>query len=154
LRRPSCQPSQIRHERFAQELANGVNASTAYVRAGFKENRGNAATLKRRQSIADRVAEILKARSDFEEQSTLEAMRATGLTKAWVFTRLMRIADHEGSPAAAVKAQEVLAKIIGLGADLVANPPEDKPARQPDRAENVFNIEEMRARYNVGVVAK
>lgn len=47
-----------RHERFAQELAKGETADHAYVAAGFKANRGNAATLKANQNISDRVAEL------------------------------------------------------------------------------------------------
>ena len=35
-----------RHERFAQELATGKTADAAYVLAGYKENRSNAARLK------------------------------------------------------------------------------------------------------------
>lgn len=48
-----------RHERFAQELAKGKTADEAYALAGFKPNRGNAATLKANQSISDRVAELI-----------------------------------------------------------------------------------------------
>lgn len=47
-----------RHERFAQELAKGSSADDAYVAAGFKENRGNAARLKANESIQARVAEL------------------------------------------------------------------------------------------------
>lgn len=44
-----------RHEAFAQALAKGKTADEAYALAGFKPNRGNAATLKAKQSILDRV---------------------------------------------------------------------------------------------------
>jgi phage terminase small subunit len=47
-----------KHERFAQELAKGKTADEAYRLAGFKANRGNAATLKAKQSISDRVREL------------------------------------------------------------------------------------------------
>jgi phage terminase small subunit len=47
-----------KHERFAQELAQGKNADKAYQDAGFKPNRGNACTLKAKQSVLDRVAEL------------------------------------------------------------------------------------------------
>lgn len=49
-----------KHERFAQLIAEGKTADEAYAEAGYKQNRGNAATLKANQSIADRVAEILE----------------------------------------------------------------------------------------------
>lgn len=47
-----------RHEKFAQAIATGMTADDAYRDAGFKANRGNAATLKANQSISKRVAEI------------------------------------------------------------------------------------------------
>ena len=53
-----------RHERFAQELAKGETADAAYANAGYKPNRGNAATLKAKQSIRNRVDEILGAAAD------------------------------------------------------------------------------------------
>lgn len=49
-----------KHERFAQELAKGKTADEAYVIAGYKENRGNAATLKAKQIISDRISELLE----------------------------------------------------------------------------------------------
>jgi hypothetical protein len=47
-----------RHERFAQERAKGETADAAYVTAGFKANRSNAARLNAIELIAARVAEI------------------------------------------------------------------------------------------------
>ena len=47
-----------RHERFAQELATGKTADAAYVLAGYKENRSNAARLGADRDIQARVAEI------------------------------------------------------------------------------------------------
>ena len=49
-----------RHERFCQALAKGETADQAYVTAGYKENRGNAARLKAKQNVLNRVAEILE----------------------------------------------------------------------------------------------
>jgi hypothetical protein len=47
-----------RQELFAQALAQGKTADAAYLAAGYKPNRGNASTLKAKQSIRNRVAEI------------------------------------------------------------------------------------------------
>ena len=47
-----------RHERFAQELATGKTGDAAYVLAGYKENRSNAARLGADRDIQARVAEI------------------------------------------------------------------------------------------------
>jgi hypothetical protein len=43
--------SNPRHERFAQELANGKTASDAYTAAGYKPSRANASTLRTNQNI-------------------------------------------------------------------------------------------------------
>jgi hypothetical protein len=50
--------SNQRQERFSQGLAKGKTADRAYVDAGFKPNRGNAARLKANESIRRRVAEL------------------------------------------------------------------------------------------------
>ena len=47
-----------RHEKFAQQLATGKTADGAYVLAGYKGNRSNAARLNASQNIQKRVAEI------------------------------------------------------------------------------------------------
>lgn len=51
--------SNARHETFAQLLAKGKSADEAYSGAGFKPNRGNAATLKANQSVKGRVEELV-----------------------------------------------------------------------------------------------
>ena len=50
-----------RHEKFAQELATGKTVDAAYVLAGYKENRSNAARLGADRDIQARVAEIQSA---------------------------------------------------------------------------------------------
>ena len=50
--------SNPRWERFAQELAQGKSANEAYVEAGYKENRHNAAALARSQHISTRLQEL------------------------------------------------------------------------------------------------
>lgn len=47
-----------RHERFAQELAKGATADAAYIAAGFKPNRHNAARLKPNETIVARLKEL------------------------------------------------------------------------------------------------
>src|SRR5580700_1325406 len=47
-----------RHERFAQELATGKTADAAYVLAGYRANRSNAARLSASRDTQNRVAEI------------------------------------------------------------------------------------------------
>jgi hypothetical protein len=101
-----------KHELFAQELAKGKTADEAYQFAGYKENRGNAATLKANQSIAGRVAELLER----------SAVRAE-ITVATITENLVRIAqkaEEQGEPAGlnvAKGAWETAAKLHGLMID-------------------------------------
>lgn len=110
-----------KHERFAQELAQGKTADEAYVLAGYKENRGNAATLKANQSVLDRLAEILERAAERVE-----------VDKAWVIERLVENAnramqaeaakDREGNPtgeyryegSVANRALELVGKHLGM----------------------------------------
>ena len=80
-----------RHERFAQELAKGKSADAAYGEAGFKPNRGNATTLKHKQSIKNRVAELLEQEREIEQEAIKQAIEATGVTKERVLQELARI---------------------------------------------------------------
>jgi hypothetical protein len=70
-----------KHEAFAQALARGQTADKAYVEAGYKPNRGNASTLKAKQSIQARVTEVQEAKarkvvehSAFEAKTMFEAL--------------------------------------------------------------------------------
>src|SRR5208283_5919530 len=47
-----------RHELFAQNLAKGVAASTAYVNAGYKEDPANASRLTLDDKVKSRVQEL------------------------------------------------------------------------------------------------
>lgn len=96
-----------RHERFAQAIAKGMTAEASYADAGFKANRGNAATLKAKQSILDRVAEI-QAKVAKKVEVTVESLAAE-LDEA----RLMALGEKQSS--AAVSATMGKAKLFGLG---------------------------------------
>ena len=62
-----------RHEAFAQALARGMSASAAYVEAGYKANRHNAAALAREQHIGTRVAELQEEQLAIHQQATAAA---------------------------------------------------------------------------------
>src|SRR5690606_31741355 len=98
-----------RHEQFAQALAKGKTADEAYALAGFKPNRGNAATLKAKQSILDRVAE-LQQRAAAKAEVTVESL-AGELEEA----RAIALAEKQTS--AAVSATMGKAKLFGLGVE-------------------------------------
>ncbi|WP_236761824.1 hypothetical protein [Agrobacterium tumefaciens] len=98
-----------RHEQFAQGLAKGQTADEAYQKAGFKPNRGNAATLKANQSILDRVAE-LQSKSVKKVEITVDSL-ASELEEA----RAMALKEKQTS--AAVSATMGKAKLFGLGVE-------------------------------------
>jgi hypothetical protein len=62
-----------RHEAFAQALARGMSAAAAYVEAGYKANRHNAAALAREQHIGTRVTELREEQLAIHQQATAAA---------------------------------------------------------------------------------
>ena len=121
-----------RYERFAQELAGGKTLEQAHGLAGFKVNRGNATTLKHKESIRSRIAEITETRQKADNQSLRRAVKQAGLTKQWVIERLMENVERSmqeqpvigpgGKPTgtythngqAANRALELLGKELGM----------------------------------------
>ncbi|KQU96451.1 hypothetical protein [Devosia sp. Root105] len=95
-----------RHESFAQHLAKSKTADEAYALAGFKPNRGNAATLKAKQSIQDRVAE-LQARGAKKVEVTLDTLAAE-------LDEARDVAKGEKQSSAMVQATMGKAKLFGL----------------------------------------
>lgn len=100
--------SNARHEAFSRELAKGAPASRAYVLAGYKENDGNAATLKGNQRVIDRVAE-LQAKAVDRTLVTIDSITAE-LEEA----RQIAMAKDTTNPSAAVAASLGKAKLHGL----------------------------------------
>ena len=98
-----------KHERFAQALAKGETADAAYSIAGYKPNRGNAATLKANQSILYRVAEI-QGKAAAKAGVTIQS-----LTDELEQARGIAIAEKQSS--AAVAATMGKAKLLGLVVD-------------------------------------
>jgi phage terminase small subunit len=102
-----------RHERFAQELATGKSADAAYVSAGYRANRSNAARLSANQDIQKRVAEIqsLGAERAAITVETLIAEAESARSKAM---------GEKGGAAAAVAAITTKAKLAGLWREKIA----------------------------------
>ena len=69
-----------KHENFAQALARGSSAAAAYVEAGYKENRHNAAILARKQHILSRVGELQEEQLAIHQQATAEAAARAKVT--------------------------------------------------------------------------
>lgn len=115
-----------KHEAFAQALARGKTADEAYQLAGFKANRGNASTLKSKQNISDRVAELLGM-----------AAERVVVDREWVIARLVEnveramqhkevtqgqaTGEYRYDGGVANKALELLGKEIGMFVDRSEN---------------------------------
>ena len=95
-----------KHEKFAQELAKGNTADKAYVLAGYPKHRGNAATLRAKQSILDRVIELQSVVAERTEL-TIE-----GLIEK--FDRVHKLSLAMGQLSAANGALTAMAKLAGL----------------------------------------
>ena len=65
--------SNHRHEKFAQALAQGKNATEAHQEAGYKPNRSTACQLKQDPRISTRVAELQEEQLALHQQATVEA---------------------------------------------------------------------------------
>lgn len=109
-----------KHERFAQALALGKSADEAYVSAGYKANRGNAATLKANQSILDRVSELTSKgaeRAEIDVARVLKELVRLGTSDIRnAFTpdgRLMHPQAWSDDFAASVASIEVTTRTLG-----------------------------------------
>ena len=106
-----------RHERFAQELAAGKTATEAYETAGFKPNRGNAASLKQQESILKRVAELQAERAETARKATEMAAERLSIDREWVMARLIENAQNAAAGedyGPSNKALELLGKELGM----------------------------------------
>lgn len=95
-----------RHEKFAQALAKGKNATEAYADAGYKGDRTAASRLSTNVNVAQRVAE-LQGRAARKAEVTMESLLSE-LEEA----RTLAIAEKQTS--AAVSATMGKAKLTGL----------------------------------------
>jgi hypothetical protein len=69
-----------RHEALAQALARGLSAAAAYVEAGYKANRHNAAALAREKHIRTRVNKLHEEQLAIHQQATAEAAASAKVT--------------------------------------------------------------------------
>jgi len=107
-----------RHEAFAQALARGVSASAAYVEAGYKANRHNAAALAREQHIRTRVTELQEEQLAIHKQATAEAVANAKVTIESLIAEAeaarAKAMSEKGGAAAAVSALTAKAKLAGM----------------------------------------
>ncbi len=102
--------SNPRHELFAQVLAAGCSATEAYVKAGYRLNKGNAGRLKAYEHIRRRVEELQGRNVQAQEAAvgvTIEQLRAQ-------FAAAYEMAKELSQPTAMVAATTAQAKLAGL----------------------------------------
>jgi hypothetical protein len=131
-----------RHEKFAQALAEGKPASSAYEEAGYSPNDGNAVRLKGNEKIKSRVAE-LQGQGAERAVVTLQSLIAEA-------DEIKAGALAKGHYSAAVSALTVKAKLSGHWVD-----------RGEVRTTKVFKtispvpltVEEWAAKYGAEVIS-
>jgi hypothetical protein len=95
-----------RHEAFVRGLLENLSADEAFVKAGFKRNRGNASRLKSNENISRRLSEL-----------QAEAAANAEVTVASICKELdaaNEVARQKGQAAAMVSAATLRAKLSGL----------------------------------------
>ena len=101
--------SNPKHERFAQELAQGKSASEAYELAGYAPNDGNSIRLKGNERVSARVRE-LQGKVAADAEVTVQSL----LREA---AEIQQAAKEAGQMSAAVAALTAKAKIAGKWID-------------------------------------
>lgn len=106
-----------RHERYAQEVANGVASYKAYVIAGYKESLSNACTLRQRPDISERIVELLEKKSEFLERTSTKALNAAAIDKKWLLQELVDNSSKArglGDIGSSNRALELVGKEMGM----------------------------------------
>lgn len=81
-------------EAFCQEVAKGTVTEKAYILAGYSPSsaRANAATLKLRKGVTERIVELIERRHTNEERGVERAIAKLAITKEAVLGELAKIA--------------------------------------------------------------
>lgn len=87
----------IKHEKFAQGIAKGMSQEAAYEAAGYKQHRGNASTLRTKQNVIDRIAELAQGASKRASKS-LDDVVAQYERIAFLELGRMITFDEDGNP--------------------------------------------------------
>ena len=98
-----------KHERFAQELAEGKSMSEAYQMAGYRPNRSHASRLVTNGNIKGRVAELQDAAAA-DTQITIESLIKEAAD-------IQKRATKAGQHSAAIAALIAKAKLAGRWMD-------------------------------------
>ena len=114
-----------RHELFAIAIVSGKNKTQAYEAAGFntKKNAGQLGSLlAQREDIVARIAELVEARTKFNEKITgdltTNIAKQTGeVTREWIVSQLVSLVEESKNAnqfGAANQALKMLGEHIGM----------------------------------------
>jgi hypothetical protein len=103
-----------KYEIFAQNIAAGVGQDAAYVKAGYKRNKGNSSSLKQKTEVQNRIAELLEKRADNTLQKTTTEILYTREMLLAELDEARTIALENKQTSAAVSASIGKARILGL----------------------------------------
>ena len=81
----------VKHEKFAQEIAKGKTLEEAHRVAGYRADRRNAQHLRQRDDISRRIEELLANRDKIDVRATERAIERTAITKQRVIEELAKI---------------------------------------------------------------
>jgi Terminase small subunit len=126
-----------RHEKFTQALAEGRSAHQAYIDAGYKPCRQNAARLTTKDDIKARLTELQEA-----------AAKDNAITIQSICTELdtaVAVATARGQASAMVSASALRAKLAGLGIERIEIGGPNEFANCKTEAETVDKLLEIEA---------
>jgi phage terminase small subunit len=106
-----------RHERFAQLLASGKNATDAYELAGYSRDAGNSSHLAKTEEITSRVHELTTEAFQQERRATAIATERAAITKQSLIEMARdtyMAARKDGQNAAAMAAVKEIGVLTGI----------------------------------------
>ena len=84
-----------KHERFAQNVSNGMDGGKAYIEAGYESNANAAAVsanrLLKNPQVAARIRELLERRQQIEIKATEKAVNKLAIDKERILSELAKI---------------------------------------------------------------
>ncbi len=83
-----------RHEAFAQARVAGMTIDAAYVEAGYKANRSNAARMNAKEHIRQRIRELMYAAAEQAEMTAAQVLEEIGQI---AFSDIRELYDPDGN---------------------------------------------------------
>jgi len=130
-----------KHERFAENIANGLKQVDAYETAGYPRSPSAASQLSKRPEVQQRVQELISEKQAMADEIGDDIDNLPNeLSREWLIKTLMKnvtIAQRAEQIAPANKAVELLAELIGLslkkpGAAAAAKSTDEDDDKKPD----------------------